>query len=75
LARIFISHAAANNESALRMRDWLEANGWHDVFFDLDPEQGIRAGEAWQEALLVATDRCEAIICLLTPEWVGSKLG
>ncbi len=55
------------------MRDWLEANGWPDVFLDLDPERGVRAGEAWQQALIGAADRCEAIICLLTPQWVGSK--
>ncbi|MGH8589962.1 MAG: TIR domain-containing protein [Gammaproteobacteria bacterium] len=72
-ARIFISHAAENGETALRMLDWLKANGWHDVFLDLDPEEGIRAGEAWQKALLAAADRCEAIICLLTSEWVASK--
>jgi hypothetical protein len=73
MARIFISHSASDNEGALQMRDWLEANGWPDVFLDLDPERGLRAGEAWQQALIGAADRCEAILCLLTPQWVSSK--
>jgi hypothetical protein len=37
MARIFISHSSANNDRAIQLRDWLVANGWDDVFLDLDP--------------------------------------
>lgn len=55
------------------MRDWLYANGWNNLFLDLDPQQGIRAGERWQEALKSAAERCEAVIFLISPEWAASK--
>ena len=71
MARIFISHSASNNEAALQMRDWLEANGWPDVFLDLDPERGVRAGEAWQQALIGAADRCEEVEALPESGWVS----
>ena len=29
-------------------RDWLEQEGWNDIFLDLDPERGIKAGERWE---------------------------
>jgi hypothetical protein len=25
------------------------AHGWDDVFLDLDPERGLKAGERWQD--------------------------
>jgi hypothetical protein len=71
LARIFISHSSANNDWATRLRDWLIANGWNDFFLDLDPEQGVAAGEKWKDALKKAVHRCEAVIALVSPEWLA----
>ena len=51
MARIFIIHSSANNDRAIQLRDCLVANGWDDIFLDLDPERGIAAGERWKEAL------------------------
>jgi len=47
MSRIFLSHSSANNAEALALRDWLGGEGWDDVFLDLDPERGIKAGELW----------------------------
>jgi tetratricopeptide (TPR) repeat protein len=71
LARIFISHTSANNDRAIQLRDWLVANGWNDFFLDLDPEQGIAPGEKWKEALKNAAYRCEAVLALVSPEWLA----
>jgi hypothetical protein len=49
MARLFISHSSANNDKAIEVRDWLAKNGWDDVFLDLDPERGIKAGQRWKE--------------------------
>ena len=38
------------------MRDWLEQEGWNDIFLDLDPERGIKAGERWEDALQDAAE-------------------
>ena len=47
MANIFISHSSRNSDRAIEVRDWLAANGWDDVFLDLDPERGIEeAGNA-----------------------------
>ena len=72
MSRIFISHSSANNDRAIQLRDWLVANGWDDIFLDLDPERGIAAGESWKEALKKAAQRCEAVLALVSPEWLAS---
>ncbi|HKJ60550.1 MAG TPA: hypothetical protein VKA94_00945 [Hyphomicrobiales bacterium] len=43
MARLFISHPSLNNVEAIAVNDWLDENGWDDVFLDLDPERGIAA--------------------------------
>jgi hypothetical protein len=73
VSRIFLSHSSANNAEALALRDWLKGEGWDDVFLDLDPERGIKAGELWEEALRDAADRCEAVLFLVSRAWVGSE--
>jgi hypothetical protein len=73
VSRIFISHSNADAAEAIALRDWLTTLGWDDVFLDLDPERGIKAGERWQAALQAALDRCEMVICVLSPSWAASK--
>jgi WD40 repeat protein/tetratricopeptide (TPR) repeat protein len=72
MARIFISHSSRNNDWAVRVKDWLAANGWDDVFLDLDPERGIIAGQRWKEALQKAAHRCEVVLALVSENWLGS---
>jgi len=52
---------------------WLRENGFDDVFLDIDAERGLVPGERWQEALKAATNRCEAVLCLVSPAWLASK--
>ena len=72
MARLFISHSSHNNDTAIQVRDWLAANGWDDVFLDLDPERGIVAGQRWKEALQKAAYRCEVVLALVSAEWLAS---
>jgi WD40 repeat protein len=72
MARLFISHSSRNNAKAIEVRDWLAANGWDDVFLDLDPERGIVAGQRWKEALQQAAYRCEVVLALVSAEWLAS---
>jgi hypothetical protein len=51
MSRIFLSHSSRDNDSAVALRDWLAAQGWDDVFLDLDPQRGIAAGDRWERAL------------------------
>jgi WD40 repeat protein len=73
VARVFISHASANNLQALALRDWLSSEGIDDVFLDVDPERGLVSGERWQDALKTAADRCEAILFLISSAWLQSR--
>src|ERR1700749_1792954 len=73
MARLFISHSSRNNDKAIAVRDWLAANGWNDVFLDLDPERGIVAGQRWKEALQEAAYPCEGVVALVSQEWLASS--
>ena len=73
MSKIFLSHSSANNAEAIALRDWLIENGWDELFLDLDPERGLKAGERWQAALKAAADRCELVIFVVSPAWVASK--
>ena len=73
MACLFISHSSFNNDKALAMRDWLAQNGWADVFLDLDPQSGLAPGELWRQALAAAADRCEAVLFLISPQWIASS--
>ena len=72
MSRIFLSHSSKDDFEAVALRDWLAAEGWNDVFLDLDPERGIAAGERWERALHAAANRCEAVIFLVSENWLSS---
>ena len=59
MSRIFLSHSSANNAEAVAVRDWMQTQGWDDVFLDLDPERGLVAGDRWHAALKAAVDQQE----------------
>jgi formylglycine-generating enzyme required for sulfatase activity len=72
LSRIFLSHSSANNAEAVALRDWLKRDGWDDIFLDVDPDRGIAAGERWERALSEAASRCEAVLFLVSRDWLAS---
>jgi formylglycine-generating enzyme required for sulfatase activity len=73
VSRIFLSHSSTNNAEAVALRDWLSSNGWKDeIFLDLDPQRGIAAGERWDRALNNAANRCEAVLFLVSKDWLAS---
>jgi hypothetical protein len=72
MSRIFLSHSSVDNFEAVAMRDWLASEGWDDVFLDLDSERGIAAGKRWERELHKAATRCEAVIFLLSENWLAS---
>jgi WD40 repeat protein len=72
MSRIFLSHSSKDNASAVALRDWLAAQGWHDIFLDLDPQRGIVAGAKWERELNQAALRCEAVLFLVSRAWLAS---
>jgi WD40 repeat protein len=76
LSRLFISHSSRNDDWAIALRDWLVREGWSgpdDIFLDLDPDHGLAAGERWARALEDAATRCEAVLFLVSEDWIASK--
>jgi len=73
MARIFLSHSSVNNAEAIAIRNWMKAEGWADVFLDLDPELGLAPGDHWQTALSAAVARCELVVVLISPDWAASS--
>ena len=73
MSRLFISHSSANNAEAVAIRDWLASEGWNEIFLDLDPERGVAAGERWERALNKAASRCEAVLFLISRNWLDSR--
>lgn len=75
MSRIFVSHSSKNNLEAIALRHWLikqEPALANEIFLDLHKDAGIPGGVRWKDALTRAHERCEAVICLLTPEWEQS---
>ena len=73
MSKIFISHSSDDNAKALAVAQWLTQNGWPEPFLDIAPSQGLSAGERWKDALRTAADRCEAVVCLISPAWCNSE--
>jgi WD40 repeat protein len=73
MGQIFISHSSYDNQDALALREWLSAQGWTDVFLDVDPVAGLAPGQRWRDELNRAGERCSAVLLLVSPHWIASK--
>lgn len=72
MARIFLSHASGDNRQAIALRQWLvqqQPRLSTEIFLDIDPENGIRPGVRWKEAVRQANTDCEVVICLISRRW------
>ena len=77
MSRIFISHSSHDDAQALSLAEWLRTQGWsdeNDLFLDIHADQGIAAGERWMKALEGAAGRCEAVLFLISEQWLASKM-
>ena len=73
---MFLSHSSRNSRQAVAVKKWLveqEPGLVDEIYLDVDPHTGIRPGERWKEALNKASARCEAVICLLSKQWLNSR--
>ncbi|HEV7450916.1 MAG TPA: toll/interleukin-1 receptor domain-containing protein, partial [Pseudonocardiaceae bacterium] len=72
MTRVFISHSSKNNEFAAEVRGWLKADG-HDVFLDYDRHDGIEGGDPWEERLYEGLRWADAVLCIVTSDYVTSQ--
>lgn len=73
MSYLFLSHSSKNDFESLAIKEWLIQQGWNDIFLDLDPEDGILAGQRWERALHEAANRCDAVIFCVSQHWIDSK--
>jgi len=73
MSYIFISHSSKNDFEAIALQSWLIKQGWDQLFLDLDPERGIVAGERWERALHDAASRCDAVLFMVSQQWIDSE--
>ena len=73
MTAIFISHSSADRVAAEDMKRWLDAQGHTSLFLDFDVESGIKAGADCEQTLYQKLRQCQAVIALLTPDWIASK--
>ena len=55
------------------MQSWLEAQGFDQGFLDFDKHSGIPPGANWEKTLYREIERCDAVVLILTPDWLESK--
>ncbi|HEU0080213.1 MAG TPA: toll/interleukin-1 receptor domain-containing protein, partial [Longimicrobiaceae bacterium] len=72
MARVFLSHASADAALADAVHDALAAAG-HEVFLDHHRDDGIAAGAEWERVLYEELDRADALVCVVTAAYVGSR--
>lgn len=73
VSTIFISHSSADNALATELFDWLKSQRYHSIFLDLDPDEGIEAGERWENVLYRELMSCSVVLALITENWSASK--
>jgi WD40 repeat protein len=75
MSRIFISHSSSDVVAATALVHWLseqEPQLANEIFLDVDPVGGLRPGVRWKRELFQQNSRCEAVICLLSENWLAS---
>ena len=73
MARVFISHSSRDEKAAGQIKDWLERQGFDRLFLDFDKHAGIKPGSDWEKKLYREIERAEAVLLLVTPNWLASK--
>ncbi|HZM75083.1 MAG TPA: TIR domain-containing protein [Candidatus Limnocylindrales bacterium] len=72
MARVFVSHSGADISEAAELHRLLAALG-HEVFLDVDRQDGIRVGEDWKQRLYEQLRRADAVVCLISDASVQSQ--
>src|ERR1700738_3746857 len=73
MSAIFISHSTMDKADADVMADWLKKQGHTAYFIDYNEQSGIRAGTGGAQVLYQRLRQCQAVIALVTPNWLESK--
>ena len=76
MPRIFVSHSSKDDRQAIALQQWLvqqDPQLEKEIFLDMRHAAAIHRLVRWKDALRQASDRCEAVICLLSENWQASE--
>ncbi len=73
MSRIWLSYSSKDDLEANAIRDWLNENGWDDVFLDPDPPEGAYLSERREHALRENAAHCEATLLLVSRNWLATE--
>lgn len=73
MAKVFLSHSSRDNEAAMRLKTWLDEQGFAPAFLDFDRFDGIPPGANWEKTLYRNIHDCQALLILHTPNWSASR--
>jgi hypothetical protein len=73
MSAIFISHSTKDHADAQEMASFLGQQGHTYYFIDYDEKSGIRAGTDWAQVLYQRLRQCQAVVALITPNYLESK--
>ena len=72
MSAIFISHSSKDKKLALNLHKKLLSKGYKSVFLDLDRDDGIVAGDKWEEDIYRELKSCQVLIALISENWLAS---
>jgi hypothetical protein len=71
VANVFISHSNTDIRWAEQIHQWLSEDG-HKVFLYSNKNDGTAAGDEWRPRLYERLRWADAVICVVTPEYLTS---
>ena len=69
MARLFVSHASANDTEVTALSDWLTQAGFKDHFVD---HQHLLGGDDWNSKLPIEARKAEIFLLYVTRDWLAS---
>jgi hypothetical protein len=73
LANLFLSHSSHDQAAAEALHEWLKSKGFHALFLDCHPDDGISAGSLWERELYRNLKASDAVIVLCSESSMKSR--
>ncbi|MGI9415719.1 MAG: TIR domain-containing protein [Hyphomicrobiales bacterium] len=73
MTRVFISHSNLDDDNAADLKSWLGPQGFEYSVLEFDKHSGSGAGDHWEYRLHRELEKADALIVILTSNWLKSK--
>ena len=72
MTTLFISHSSKDKAWAERVHAALKTAGYHGLFLDSHPDDGIHAGADWEQTLYQRLRQSRGVVVLCSANWLAS---